>query len=389
MDQEHQREIVRILREAGFTLKEIAATLQVKQSVLVKYLLWVSEAASVETRAKGKAEMHKILWGYLFDHHLRNQPYYKELLGVVERMLGVENDAARSAYVQAQISLSRALVRPQLGDLSEIGIARVLFNETHESFAPQFAEKLRWGMFFTDVFLSEWRVDFQFETVMQSYVRWVAKKIHEHLMPHWPAGAIKNALQHAFRVYTSDANERQLQLQVLLLRAQGQTYKSIAEQLKTTMSVVQRSERQGRAFALSTMTEPLASMVRPLGWKNPVVTAAIVRMNEAQDLEALRRSIEDGTCDANLKEILQSTTMPVTVLEVSVRAMNVLSWWSDVVLIGDLIQRGEDELSARRNCGARTVKEIKDELAIRGLSLGMPANDPIVEWYRTWKAKQS
>jgi DNA-directed RNA polymerase subunit alpha len=61
---------------------------------------------------------------------------------------------------------------------------------------------------------------------------------------------------------------------------------------------------------------------------------------------------------------------PVDDLELTVRSANCLKAES-IFLIGDLIQRTEVELLKTPNLGKKSLTEIKDVLATRGLSLGM------------------
>ena len=61
---------------------------------------------------------------------------------------------------------------------------------------------------------------------------------------------------------------------------------------------------------------------------------------------------------------------PVDDLELTVRSANCLKAES-IHYIGDLIQRTENELLKTPNLGRKSLNEIKDVLASRGLSLGM------------------
>jgi DNA-directed RNA polymerase subunit alpha len=61
---------------------------------------------------------------------------------------------------------------------------------------------------------------------------------------------------------------------------------------------------------------------------------------------------------------------PVDELELTVRSANCLKA-SDIYYIGDLIQRTENELLKTPNLGRKSLNEIKEVLASRGLTLGM------------------
>jgi DNA-directed RNA polymerase subunit alpha len=65
---------------------------------------------------------------------------------------------------------------------------------------------------------------------------------------------------------------------------------------------------------------------------------------------------------------------PVDDLELTVRSANCLKA-ENIFLIGDLIQRTEVELLKTPNLGKKSLTEIKDVLATRGLSLGMRLED--------------
>lgn len=65
---------------------------------------------------------------------------------------------------------------------------------------------------------------------------------------------------------------------------------------------------------------------------------------------------------------------PVDDLELTVRSANCLKA-ENIYYIGDLIQRTENELLKTPNLGRKSLNEIKEVLASRGLSLGMKIDD--------------
>ena len=79
-------------------------------------------------------------------------------------------------------------------------------------------------------------------------------------------------------------------------------------------------------------------------------------------------AIEAGKSSA--PEIDPILLRPVDDLELTVRSANCLKAES-IYYIGDLIQRTEVELLKTPNLGKKSLTEIKDILASRGLSLGM------------------
>ena len=62
---------------------------------------------------------------------------------------------------------------------------------------------------------------------------------------------------------------------------------------------------------------------------------------------------------------------PVDELELTVRSANCLKS-ENIYYTGDLVQRTENELLKTPNLGKKSLTEIKDVLASRSLSLGMP-----------------
>ncbi|HFD79800.1 MAG TPA: DNA-directed RNA polymerase subunit alpha [Gammaproteobacteria bacterium] len=80
-----------------------------------------------------------------------------------------------------------------------------------------------------------------------------------------------------------------------------------------------------------------------------------------------KEEVERETQEPNIDPIL---LRPVDDLELTVRSANCLKAES-IYFIGDLIQRTEVELLKTPNLGKKSLTEIKDVLASRGLSLGM------------------
>jgi DNA-directed RNA polymerase subunit alpha len=77
--------------------------------------------------------------------------------------------------------------------------------------------------------------------------------------------------------------------------------------------------------------------------------------------------VEDGPIAASIDPIL---LRPVDDLELTVRSANCLKA-ENIYYIGDLIQKTEIELLKTPNLGKKSLKEIKDILASKGLALGM------------------
>lgn len=72
----------------------------------------------------------------------------------------------------------------------------------------------------------------------------------------------------------------------------------------------------------------------------------------------------------NVPQVDPVLLRPVDDLELTVRSANCLKA-ENIYFIGDLIQRTENELLKAPNLGRKSLNEIKDVLASRGLTLGM------------------
>jgi DNA-directed RNA polymerase subunit alpha len=90
--------------------------------------------------------------------------------------------------------------------------------------------------------------------------------------------------------------------------------------------------------------------------------SSFVNLDQTAAIEEKRESSEPPVDPILLR--------PVDDLELTVRSANCLKA-ENIFLIGDLIQRTEVELLKTPNLGKKSLTEIKDVLATRGLSLGM------------------
>jgi len=172
--------------------------------------------------------------------------------------------------------------------------------------------------------------------------------------------------------------------------------------------------RRGRGYEAASIRDSSAGDDRPIGHLqldatySPVRRVAYIveaaRVEQRTDLDRLVMDVEtDGTLDPE-DAIRRSATIlqdqlsafvkldqtagaetapeaaeptvdpillrPVDDLELTVRSANCLKA-ENIFLIGDLIQRTEVELLKTPNLGKKSLTEIKDVLATRGLSLGM------------------
>ena len=106
--------------------------------------------------------------------------------------------------------------------------------------------------------------------------------------------------------------------------------------------------------------------------KAAVQQAAAILRDQLGSFVALERTSYDeaGTSLEPEKPVFDPMLLrPVDDLELTVRSANCLKA-ENIYLIGDLIQRTEVELLKTPNLGKKSLTEIKDVLAMRGLSLG-------------------
>jgi DNA-directed RNA polymerase subunit alpha len=97
--------------------------------------------------------------------------------------------------------------------------------------------------------------------------------------------------------------------------------------------------------------------------------AARVLMEQLSSFADLEGTMEEERAP-DTPEVDPELLRPVDDLELTVRSANCLKAES-IYYIGDLIQRSETELLKTPNLGRKSLNEIKDVLASRGLSLGM------------------
>jgi DNA-directed RNA polymerase subunit alpha len=143
--------------------------------------------------------------------------------------------------------------------------------------------------------------------------------------------------------------------------------------------------RRGRGFAIDVQSarveqrtdlDRLVIDIETTGTLDPkaaIQKAAAILRDQLSSFVALEGAMplepgeEIGTVQPPIDPIL---LRPVDDLELTVRSANCLKA-ENIYLIGDLIQRTEVELLKTPNLGKKSLTEIKDVLATRGLSLGM------------------
>ena len=99
--------------------------------------------------------------------------------------------------------------------------------------------------------------------------------------------------------------------------------------------------------------------------------AATILQDQLSAFVTLDNNIENESRQEDRRPAIDPILLrPVDDLELTVRSANCLKA-ENIFLIGDLIQRTEVELLKTPNLGKKSLTEIKDVLATRGLSLGM------------------
>jgi DNA-directed RNA polymerase subunit alpha len=88
-----------------------------------------------------------------------------------------------------------------------------------------------------------------------------------------------------------------------------------------------------------------------------------INFEEAEETTAVATSSDDEPLNENLFRSVDE-------LELSVRSANCLQN-ANITLIGELVQRTEQDMLKTKNFGRKSLKEIKEILATMGLSLGM------------------
>ena len=97
-------------------------------------------------------------------------------------------------------------------------------------------------------------------------------------------------------------------------------------------------------------------------------------------------SDEGGLCPTDSGEFNENLFKSIDDLELSVRATNCLRG-ANIALVGELVQRSENEMLKTKNFGKKSLDEIKNVLVEMGLDFGMKV-DSFDKKYQEWKRKQ-
>jgi DNA-directed RNA polymerase subunit alpha len=105
-----------------------------------------------------------------------------------------------------------------------------------------------------------------------------------------------------------------------------------------------------------------------------------INFEETEETSYVQGTPEDEPLNENLFRSVEE-------LELSVRSANCLQN-ANITLIGELVQRSEQDMLKTKNFGRKSLKEIKEILANMGLSLGMKINN-WPQLLERWKAQQA
>jgi len=147
-------------------------------------------------------------------------------------------------------------------------------------------------------------------------------------------------------------------------------------QLDATFSPVKRISYEVEAARVEQRTnlDRLVIDLETNGTLDPeeaIRRAATILQDQLSAFVTLDDITESEVSQENEKPAIDPILLrPVDDLELTVRSANCLKA-ENIFLIGDLIQRTEVELLKTPNLGKKSLTEIKDVLATRGLSLGM------------------
>jgi DNA-directed RNA polymerase subunit alpha len=105
-----------------------------------------------------------------------------------------------------------------------------------------------------------------------------------------------------------------------------------------------------------------------------------INFEETEEAPYPQQSSEDEPLNENLFRSVDE-------LELSVRSANCLQN-ANITLIGELVQRSEQDMLKTKNFGRKSLKEIKEILSTMGLGLGMKL-DNWPQMVERWKAQQA
>ncbi len=108
---------------------------------------------------------------------------------------------------------------------------------------------------------------------------------------------------------------------------------------------------------------------------NPFVKYFSIGSESAKEIETVGDA-GSPKADKAREELLKKLDLPITVLDPSSRAENVMQA-NKVVTLRDLVVRNEEEMGHLKGFGKTSLREIKKKLADLGLSFGMPVPEGV------------
>ena len=107
---------------------------------------------------------------------------------------------------------------------------------------------------------------------------------------------------------------------------------------------------------------------------NTILSSFTEKSVISEELEEIQHEVKDE----RYEKILNLLNRSIEDLELSVRSLNCLRS-ANILRIGDLVKKTEEELLTIRNLGKKSIKEITEKLASKGLRLGVKDPKELVE----------
>ncbi len=183
------------------------------------------------------------------------------------------------------------------------------------------------------------------------------------VVPQWTANA-----QQIIDGVLSTLTEREMRVLHMHFGLGDETPMSL-EEIAQAFGVTRERIRQIEAKALRKLRNPQRSdQLRPFinGLGDWIKVADSLQKRVDSLLKEKERLLQGGDFQGESTILLRS----IDNLELTVRAYNCLKY-ENIYLIGDLVQQTEYKLFKVPNLGPKSINEIKEVLASRGLTLGM------------------
>lgn len=188
---------------------------------------------------------------------------------------------------------------------------------------------------------------------------------------------------------------REQQILNLHFRLKEETETLSLDKIATILGLSRERTRQVESRALRELKRPSKSELLMALTKS---SAELLedRLHQAlrdkyqKEAEKLLQKIERGQAGIKLTMAqLRALTMTIDELEISARAYNALENFIGIrTPLWELVQENERDMLKTKNCGRKTMEEIKQILAAMGLHLGMQFDDATKLAYEAFRAIQ-